>query len=291
MHSSSEKVINVTRLSAERYRSMGTLCLDDDVIMLDKTHSLFNRSLTFKINHICVSLIVKGEGDFLIDGRVHHVQPDDMFVIIQQQEVKRIRLSDDFEARVVLMSRAYVEYLNIKNSYQMFLKVRREPIVHLEGEALNALCTCFDVLTTTLRHRNNPYLKQTVYYIIKAYFYGFAYYLQPYEEGPRNREEDVYMRFKELLEEYYCEQHSVMFYADRLHLTPRYVSACVKAVCGKTAIDCIAEKLMQQACKNLQNEDKTISQISYELGFSNQSAFGKFFRTHEGVGPREFRKK
>ena len=54
-------------------------------------------------------------------------------------------------------------------------------------------------------------------------------------------------------------------------------------------IEIIADKLMLQARKSLQNEDKTISQISYELGFSNQSAFGKFFRTHEGMGPREYR--
>lgn len=290
MKATAEKVINVTRLSAYKYRSMGTMCLDDDVVMLDKIHRLFDRDITYRLNHVCVSLVLRGEGDFLIDGIVHHVRPNDMFVIIQQQEVKCLRITEDFEARVLLMSRAYIEYLDIKNSYQMFLKVRRDPIAHLEGDSLIALGTCFDIISTTLRQTNNPYIKQTIYHVIKGYFYGFAYFLQPYDGEPKNREESIALRFHELLDEHYTEQHSVNYYASRLYLTPKYISACVKSVSGQTAIEIIGEKLMQVARKSLQNSNKTISEISYELGFSNQSAFGRFFRKHEGVGPKEYRK-
>ena len=88
--------------------------------------------------------------------------------IVQQQRVQRLGLSKDFEARVVLMSRAYIEYLNLKNSYQMFLNLRREPLVHLEGESLTSLETALGVLRVSLSHNNNPYQKQTIYYIIKA---------------------------------------------------------------------------------------------------------------------------
>ena len=282
--------MDVTRLSANQYRSMGTLCLDDDVVLLDKTHSLFDRGITYEVDHVCVALVTCGEADFLIDSVAYHVQANDMLVIIQQQRVQRLGLSKDFEARVVLMSRAYIEYLNLKNSYQMFLNLRREPLVHLESESLTSLETALGVLRVSLSHNNNPYQKQTIYYIIKAYIYGFAYYLLPYNGQPQTREEEVSARFMALLESHYREEHSVGYYADRLHLTARYVSACVKSVTGKPAIEIIADKLMLHARKSLQNEDKTISQISYELGFSNQSAFGKFFRTHEGIGPREYRK-
>lgn len=281
--------MDVTRLSVNMIRSMGTLCIDDDVLMLDKTHTLFNRGITYQLDHVCVALVVRGSADFLIDNATYHVQTNDMLVIIHQQEVRRLGLSADFEARVVLMSRAYIEFLNLRNSYQMFLNLRREPLVHLSGESLSSLEMCFDSVSRTLRHRDNPYQRQSIYHTIKAYLYGFAYYLLPYNGTPQKRAEEVCGRFMALLEIHYREQHAVGYYADRLHLTSRYVSACVKAATGRPAIEMIADKLMQQARKSLLNEDKTISQISYDLGFSDQSAFGKFFRTHEGVGPREFR--
>lgn len=273
--------MDVTRLSVNMIRNMGTLCLDDDVLMLDKIHTLFNRGITYRLDHVCVALVVRGSADFQIDNVRYHVKINDMLVIIHQQEVRRLGMSADFEARAVLMSRAYIGFLNLRNSYQMFLTLRREPLVHLSGESLSSLEICFDSISKTLKQCNNPYQRESVYHIIKAYMYGFAYYLHPYNGMYQKREEEVCGRFMAFLEVHYREQHSV-YYAERLHLTPRYVSACIKAETGHSAIDVIAEKLMQQARKSLLNEEKTISQVSYDLGFSDQSAFGKVFRMHEG---------
>ena len=52
--------MDVTRLSANQYRSMGTLCLDDDVVLVDKTHSLFDRFITYEVDHVCVALVTSG---------------------------------------------------------------------------------------------------------------------------------------------------------------------------------------------------------------------------------------
>ena len=281
--------MDVTRLSVNTIRNMGTLCLEDDVLMLEKTHTLFDRSMAFLLDHVCVALVVRGSADFLIDNATYHVQANDMLVIIHQQEVRRLGMTHDFEARVVLMSRAYIDFLNLRNSYQMFLNLRREPLVHLKGEALSSLETCFNNISTTLRHHDNPYQKQSIYHLIKAYMYSFAYYLLPHNGNPRNRAEEVCGRFMALLENNYREHHTVGFYAERLHLTTRYMSGCIKTATGQRVIDVIAEKLMLQARKGLQNEEKTISQLSYELGFRDQSAFGKFFRIHEGIAPRKYR--
>ena len=130
--------MDVTRLSANQYRSMGTLCLDDDVVLLDKTHSLFDRGITYEVDHVCVALVTCGEADFLIDSVAYHVHANDMLVIIQQQRVQRVGLSKDFEARVVLMSRAYIELLNLTNSAQMFVNLRRKPLVLLEPASLSS---------------------------------------------------------------------------------------------------------------------------------------------------------
>lgn len=268
---------------------MGTLCLSDDVILLEKTHALFDRDFIFHINHVCVALVLKGDADFLIDEVPYHVEKDDMFVITHQQEVQRQALSADFEARILMISRRYVEYLDIRNKYQVFMSVRQNPIIHLNNKSLEALTTGLDMISQTLRNTDNPFQKETVFHFIKAYLYGFAYYLKPLNVQPKNREEAVCMQFMELLEQHYKQEHSVSFYANRLNLSARYVSVCVKIQTGETAIDAIANRIMEDAKKALRKCDMTISQISYALGFTDPSAFGRYFKIHAGVSPREWR--
>ena len=282
--------MDISRLSASRYRNMaGTLCINDDVIMLEKTHSLFNRNITFQLNHVCAALIRKGSADFLVDGTEYHVKKNDLFVIIQQQEVRKINQSDDFEAHVLLMSREYIDALNIPNAVQLFLRVQRDPIIHLKGADFGVYLNCFNMIISTLHHTNNPFQEQIVRHLIKAYMYRLAYNLRLNNYTPQSREEDVCLQFIRLLEQYYKEQHSVSFYAKKMNLTARYVSSCVKTITSKTAIATINEMLLQHAQQALKERNKTISEISYELGFTNPSVFGKFFRTHMQIGPREWR--
>lgn len=282
--------MDISRLSANRYRSMmGTLCINDDVIMLEKTHSIFNRNITFQLNHVCAALIRKGSADFLVDGIEYHVKKNDLFVIIQQQEVRKINQSDDFEAHVLLMSREYIDALNIPNAVQLFLRVQRDPIIHLKGAAFGVYLNCFNMIISTLHHHDNPFQEQIVRHLIKAYMYRLAYNLRLNNYKPQSREEEVCLQFIRLMEQHYKEQHSVNFYAQKMNLTARYVSACVKTITGKTALDTIADMLLQHAQQALRERNKTISEISYELGFTNPSVFGKFFRTHTKIGPREWR--
>jgi AraC-like DNA-binding protein len=61
-------------------------------------------------------------------------------------------------------------------------------------------------------------------------------------------------------------------------------------VTGKTAGDWIEDYVMLEAKAMLTNTDMTISQISDHLHFPDTSTFGKYFRRHTGLSPKEFKK-
>lgn len=289
MQQKTGKLLDISRLSYDLYRFMHTLCLNDEVILLEQTHALFDRDYIFHIDHVCIAFVLRGEGDFLIDNKPYHIEKDDMFVITQQQEVARQSLSVDFEASVLMLSRQYVDKLDIYNKYRVFLQVRQNPIVRLTGTSLISLPYGLTMIAKILRSTDNPFQQQTVFHLIMAYFYGFAYYLRPLNVQPQCREEEVCLQFMELMEQYYQTEHSVAFYAERLNLSARYVSACVKAQTGATTMEIISNRLMEDAKKALLRSDMTISQISYKLGFGDPSSFGRFFKTNIGSSPREWR--
>lgn len=239
--------------------------------------------------YIYISLVEQGSASFYIDGIAYEVKAGDLLVIIHAKMTVREQRSVDYHARVALLSRQYVDYLNVPKAYRMFLALRRCPLLHLDAESWQQMANCFRLISSTLRQEDNQYRNYTIYYAVKTYLFTLAF-LSHNEGGTLfRREEDIAMRFFDLLEENYRTEHSVSFYADQLHMTPKYLSASVKSATGKTALDAISERLLLQSQKMLLQSDQTISEVCYQLGFLTPSAFGKFFRSHTGIGPREWR--
>lgn len=78
--------------------------------------------------------------------------------------------------------------------------------------------------------------------------------------------------------------------ADRLFLSPRYLSDILKQETGKTAMELIHIFLISEAKNHLRLNEKTVSEIAYELGFENVSYFTRLFKKQTGVKPLEFKK-
>ena len=104
------------------------------------------------------------------------------------------------------------------------------------------------------------------------------------------RKEDVSMRFVKLLSDSFREERSVIFYAEQLHVTPRYLSQTVKEVTGKSAGELIDEMVILEAKALLNDVSVTISQVADSLYFSDQFFFSKYFKRLTGISPSEYRK-
>ena len=101
----------------------------------------------------------------------------------------------------------------------------------------------------------------------------------------------LFGKFKKLLTRNYMNERKLDFYADHLHVTPKYLSVAIKNHTGKSAAQWIDESIILEAKVLLQNLTFTVSQISNQLNFSDQSTFGKFFKANTGFTPIEYRKR
>ena len=100
----------------------------------------------------------------------------------------------------------------------------------------------------------------------------------------------VFDDFLHLVTEYHNTQRGVGFYAEKLFLTPKYLSKIVKSVSGVSAPDWINSFVILEAKNMLKYSDLTISEIVYKLNFTSQSVFYKFFKGQTGMTPSEYRK-
>ncbi len=97
--------------------------------------------------------------------------------------------------------------------------------------------------------------------------------------------------FKHLVEKNFLEMREVQQYAEKLYITPKYLSDTVKETFGKSPKDLINDMLLLEAKVQLGSTDKSITEIALELNFSDQSHFTNFIKRNIGCSPLEFRQK
>ena len=100
---------------------------------------------------------------------------------------------------------------------------------------------------------------------------------------------DIFVKLIPLISDHYPKERSVSFYADRLCLSPKYLSSMVKGICGYTVQDLVFKAIIRRAIFLMTSTSKTIQEISDELNFPNASAFGTFFKKHTGLSPKNYR--
>ena len=79
------------------------------------------------------------------------------------------------------------------------------------------------------------------------------------------------------------------FYADKLFLTPKYLSELSKSVCGYTVQELVFKAITRRAMALLDSTNKTVAEIADEFNFPNPSSFGTFFRKQTGMSPQRYR--
>jgi AraC-like DNA-binding protein len=75
-----------------------------------------------------------------------------------------------------------------------------------------------------------------------------------------------------------------------MNISAKYLSQTIKQTTGKNALAFINERLVAEAKTLIQFTSLDISEIAYQLNFSDPANFGKFFKKHVQVTPLEFRK-
>jgi AraC-like DNA-binding protein len=111
-----------------------------------------------------------------------------------------------------------------------------------------------------------------------------------------NSHKDVVVQFKRVLRNYINSEElgkngmpSVRYFADQVHLSANYLSDLLKRETGKNAKDHLNEQLVDKAKRLLLQNDNTVGEIAYQLGFNYPHYFTRMFKLHTGKTPNEYR--
>jgi AraC family transcriptional regulator, transcriptional activator of pobA len=82
---------------------------------------------------------------------------------------------------------------------------------------------------------------------------------------------------------------TVQYVADKLNVSPNYLSGLLKSLTGQSTQQHIHEKLIEKAKEKLSTTTLSVSEIAYQLGFEHSQSFNKLFKAKANISPLEFR--
>lgn len=109
------------------------------------------------------------------------------------------------------------------------------------------------------------------------------------EKGIQKTQNITFKNFLKILEENYHRPEGVDFYAEKLFMSARNLNIICHSVMQMSVSELIETRKLIEAKNLLINSDKTISEISFELGYNENAYFSSVFRKKSGQTPSEFR--
>lgn len=111
-----------------------------------------------------------------------------------------------------------------------------------------------------------------------------------------NFNKDFVTKLENILKQYFQTEDlqkqglpTVKYCAEKLNLSPNYLSDLLKKETGKNTQEHIHYYLIEQAKNTLLNSELSVSEIAYNLGFDYPQYFSKIFKKKTGYSPQEYR--
>lgn len=251
-------------------------------------------------NGDCFRYIVTTQGNahVVIDSLTYPLPSPGLVVLAPEHQLTWRNSSSDFQCNVLAVTKLYLDQLPAADTlYQHITKVVMYPrrVNPLSRPQALVLCECLHRLQTKLTIQHH-YLRHEM---IQHALTGFLLELsnvweenswQQVDGSQLGRYENLLKAFLDLLMQHYREEHWVPFYASKLHVTPQYLTLIIKRLTGQTVNCFIYERLYCEARSLLEKPHLSIQEVADLLNFSDQSAFGKFFKRKSGLSPFDYRK-
>ena len=243
-------------------------------------------------------LCLEGKATAVIEDNEYHIGKGNLVFSHPNQFIQNAMVSCDFKCRGFLMSSTYFESIFMVggNMWEVSFLLRNHPLFHLDEKLQEMYLFNYKILKNKLGTVDLPHHKEIVKLLLQSMLYEFYDFISPmlnHQLAERNYSsaDVIFKRFMSIASAEAPRRRDVAFYADKLCITPKYLSAICKKQTGNTASDIINKITVRYISQMLRSSDKSIKEIASDTGFDNLSFFGKYVRRELGMSPREYRAK
>ena len=274
-----ENIINNTEVSKFEIGKLEAEKNEGKIIVESHRHDYYH-----------IMYIKNGVGKHSIDFKTFEIKPNMMFFVSPGQ-VHSLEISSEAEGYVISFDSGFYHLSdNFQKllDYPFFHSISNTPLINLNNEN-NKIQLAWDELFEEYNSKSND--KNN---ILRALFEILLIRASREYEKPIETEKPAYITYQlrkleTLIDNHFKEYKSLNDYADLMHISPRHLNSLCKKALNKTVMNLIHERTLTEAKRLLLFTQNSVTEIAYELGFSDTSYFMRFFKKHTSLTADTFR--
>lgn len=247
-----------------------------------------------KMNNGALLFCTQGEATITIDLKKYHIVPNTHITLLPNSILSLTDASNNFQVRYFAYSDEMFKAacFRVEPPFIHFLK-ENACYTHTEEGTIRSITGLITASHAIYLDTNNLYRETIAQNMLQIFFLDTYDKVQRYftEEqiNGSNRKEELFKKFINLVHTYCATQRDVAFYAEQLCISTRYLSAITKEVAEDSAKEIIDENLVLELKMALQSTGVSLKEIADKYRFPDQSFFGRYFKKHTGMSPKEYR--
>lgn len=278
--------------------------LNNELILIDNFNfastsddeSLFFTQYPVKLSFTVVIIVFSGSMHYRINLEELWAYSNDLITVQKGAIGEFLHSSPDLQVAVIAFNN---ELFHMNDHPEVAMKMQQmlyeNPVKHFSGESLKEIRMVYELMKKKIIETDNPFRKEILQGYVRALMYTILHkLLETLQQVPayiqNNRQHEIYMQFIREVQRNYQKERSVAYYADRLCITPKYLSQTVLKASGRLAGEWISEYVILEAKALIKSHCYTIQQISEMLHFPNPSFFGRYFKKKVGCTPKAYQK-
>ncbi len=282
----------------------GGIALDNDFLIMDVSYTDTHpfREFPYRSNAYFVLFCKSGHLSIEVNLKTYDVTEKSLLI---STPGNMIRINDTQNAEdssfiVLAISKEFISEINydFDKIFDERHNLISNPCVKFSDELISC-CSKYIELFETLNDMELDNKKDVVGAVLASLFHVFCDYIEKSRESmvspdnhgspSSNRNTLLFNHFMSLVNEHHATYRNMAFYAKKLELTPKYLSKLIKLESGRSGPDWIDAFVILEAKNLLKYTDLSIKEIVFRLNFPNPSVFYKYFKSHTGMTPSEYR--
>lgn len=237
-------------------------------------------------------LTESGKGSHTIDFEDYEIKPSRLF-FINYDQIHSWNIKEPIKGSIILFSKSFYNLIYTGNeNIKSDTAIENLPsYVDLSKEEMESWLSIFSRIEEEFT-KSEKFSEEIICLLLKICVLNMERIAKGKDSFNSRVDHKSLLveEFKKLVNRNYKEFKTTKDYAAELSITPNYLNALVKENLGKSAGTLIKNRVILEAKRLLSHSGLSVRQIALELGFSDNSHFGKYFKNSVGITPDRFRK-
>jgi len=246
----------------------------------------------YRTNFYNLIFVTEGKCTHEIDFIEHTINAGETLVI-SNNRVHKYCDYEHIEGYLIMFTEGFMcEFLSNQSTdvKDLFKQSHLNPHIKSTDLYSTAIKSLLDVMSNMYTHSNDVInekviastLMTLVQIILNSKFVDYS------NEAQKN---ELFVQFTDLVDKHIDQEKTVEGYARMMHVSEKTVNQVTRKAIDVSAKQYIIKQLVQKVKLRLSFEQKSVSEIAYELGFSEASNMTRFFKKNTGLSPKDFRSK